>query len=364
MKIFYYFGHPAQFHFQKNSIKYLEKSGHEIFIYIKTKDVLQQLLEENGFSYRNVLPYGRKSTFLGIFWALLIRNFRLSKEIIKYKPDILIASDPSFSQLGFLFGIPSINCIDDDIDAIGFYPILTYPFSTSIVTPSGCRIGNYAFKRIAYDGYMKLAYLHPNQFKPDQSKIGILAKSQFYIIRLANLSAHHDIGIGGISNNELMNIVEILSPSGIVLISSESELPPELSKYQLKISPSDIHHFLYFSKLLICDSQSMAGEAAMLGTPSIRISSFVGRLSVLEELEHKYQLTFGVKPHNKQALYEKIAELLSIPNLKEEFQSRRIKMLSEKIDVTAFLNWFVGNYPQSFIKMKSNPDYQKNFFAL
>ncbi len=361
MKIFYYFGHPAQFHFQKNSIKYLEENGHQIFIYIKTKDVLQRLLEEHEFFYRNVLPSGRKSSFWGILWALIKRNILLGREIIKYNPDLLIASDPSFSQLGFLFRIPCINCIDDDIDAIGYYSCLTYPFTSSIVTPTSCRVGRYASKRISYSGYMKLAYLHPNQFKPDSSKIGRLEGKSFYIIRLTNLGAHHDIGIKGISKAELRNLIDLLCPTGEVLISSESILPPEFSRYQLSISPSDIHHYLYFAKLLICDSQSMAGEAAMLGTPSVRVSSFVGKLSVLEELEHNYQLTFGIKPGNSKALCDKIIQLLGIPNLKDEFQSRRQKMLRDKIDVTAFMIWFVEKFPESFRIMKENPDYQNKF---
>jgi len=36
-------------------------------------------------------------------------------------------------------------------------------------------------------------------------------------------------------------------------------------------------------------------------------------------------------------------------------------MLSEKIDVTAFIVWFVENWPESFKIMKENPDYQLNF---
>ena len=47
--------------------------------------------------------------------------------------------------------------------------------------------------------------------------------------------------------------------------------------------------------------------------------------------------------------------------LSEEFQRRRQKMLSDKIDVTAFLVWFIENYPESAKIMKENPDYQFNF---
>jgi predicted glycosyltransferase len=87
-------------------------------------------------------------------------------------------------------------------------------------------------------------------------------------------------------------------------------------KYQLKINPSDMHHLLYLSDLLISDSQSMSMEAAMLGTPSIRISDFAGRISVLNELELKFGLTFGYKPNQVKPIIDKIDELLNDLDLK------------------------------------------------
>jgi hypothetical protein len=105
----------------------------------------------------------------------------------------------------------------------------------------------------------------------------------------------------------------------------------------------------------------MSVEAAMLGTPSVRFSSFAGKISVLEELEHKYSLTFGVDPENPEKLFSKLNELLNMKNLKQDFQDRRKNMLADKIDVTAFMVWFIENYPESVQTMRKNPDYQYNF---
>ena len=58
---------------------------------------------------------------------------------------------------------------------------------------------------------------------------------------------------------------------------------------------------------------------------------------------------------------EKIDDLIKIPNLKDLFQKRRQKMLKDKINVTAFMIWFVENYPESVKIMKENPDYQYRF---
>lgn len=40
---------------------------------------------------------------------------------------------------------------------------------------------------------------------------------------------------------------------------------------------------------------------------------------------------------------------------------RKENMLSDKIDVTSFMVWFVENYPESAKIMKENPEYQKRF---
>lgn len=113
--------------------------------------------------------------------------------------------------------------------------------------------------------------------------------------------------------------------------------------------------------MLISDSQSMTMEAAMLGVPSIRFSDLAGRIGVLEELENKYGLTFGIKTSEPERLFQKIHELLGIPDLRQEWQRRREKMLSDKIDVTAFFVWFIENYPESYRIMKANPHYQYRF---
>jgi len=105
----------------------------------------------------------------------------------------------------------------------------------------------------------------------------------------------------------------------------------------------------------------MAAETSVLGTSSLRFNDFVGKLGYLEDLEHTYGLTYGIKSSEPEKLINKINELLNMPNLKEEWQNRRQKMLSEKIDVTAFMVWLIENYPESVEVMKKNPDYQYRF---
>jgi uncharacterized protein len=124
-------------------------------------------------------------------------------------------------------------------------------------------------------------------------------------------------------------------------------LSEEFRRFQLPVDPIDIHHALCFARLFIGDSQSMTVESAMLGTPSVRFSDFAGRISVLEELEHGYGLTFGVRSDAPALLFKVVGDLLGRSDLELEWARRRDAMLRDKIDVTDFLVWLVEEYPES-----------------
>jgi predicted glycosyltransferase len=109
----------------------------------------------------------------------------------------------------------------------------------------------------------------------------------------------------------------------------------------------EIHHALHFASMYMGDSQSMAVEAALLGTPGIRYNCWIGKVSVLEELEHRYHLTRGIPLEEPEKVLAQMDEWLAIPNLREIWMEKRDQMLSEKIDVTAFFVWLIENYPQS-----------------
>lgn len=363
MRILFYFGHPAQYLFLRASLKRLNSKGHEIKILIKTKDVLEDLLSEDGFPYTNILRQERGRSKLAIAKSLAKRSLVIFPILIKFKPDLIIGTDASIAQLGMLLNINRITITEDDYDVIKTLGKLTYPFTQTILCPSVCEVGRWEKKKIGYDGYMKLGYLHPNVFQDDLSiKNKYNLPEKYVLIRLAKLTAHHDFGVKGIDFTTLDRIILSLEKHSIaVFLSVEGDTREKYQKYLLDMDPSDMHHLLSKATLLISDSQSMSVEASMLGVPSIRISDFVGKISVLEELEQKYLLTFGVNPKHLDPLFSKMEELLNFKGLKQEFLRRKEKMLTDKIDVTAFLTWFISNYPSSAEIMKKNKDYQYKF---
>lgn len=356
-KLLFYFGHPAQYHFLKLTVNKLRENGHEIKLLIKSKDILENILKENKEEYFNILPEGRNESKIGILLGLMRRDFRLLKYVYNRKIDLMIGTDPSLSHVGWLLRIPVITVLEDDIDVVPSLARLTFPFTNHIVVPEVVRVGRFTKKKIGYNGYMKLAYLHPKHFSSD---VPVISKP-YFLIRISGLNAYHDRGINGLNEQLLDIIIAKISKKGDVFISSEKILHSKYERYILKIDYNNLHHFLSNAEMLISDSQSMSMEAAMLGIPSIRFSDFAGRISVLEELEIKYHLTFGIPASKPQQLIEKIDELLNIKNLKTIFKKRREEMLSEKIDVTGFMIWFIENYPESVKIMKNNPDYQARF---
>jgi len=349
MNILIYLGHPAQYHFIKHTARNLIADGHSVKLLIKTKDVLEDLLKEDGWEYENIQKKFRKNSKLSILTASLNRTYRVLRIALSFHADILVGTDSSIAQAAWLLRKPSITTLEDDIDVIRNLARLTFPFTTSIVVPDVCRVGKWERKKVPYAGYMKLAYLHPRYFTPDPSvpeKYGLSGK--YILVRLAKLAAHHDDGIKGLNTDLVNRVIDIAAKEGYkTYISSEVALNAELEAHRLQIHYNDIHHLLAFSSLLISDSQSMSVEAAMLGTPSLRFSDFVGRISVLEELEFKYGLTYGIRTSDHTLLFDKMAEILAMPDVRQEFQSRRQKMLSEKIDVTAFLTGLIENYPDN-----------------
>jgi len=360
--ILFQLNHPAHYHLFKNTIRILRSKGHCIYISIKNKDILKDLLACED--YYVISETYRKKNLYSIIKGLFKRDYLFFKLVKKLKPDLMIGTSPEIGHIRKFCKTPAIFFGEDDVTiskAMYIGALSCYPFFDSILSPVGCNNSIWNNKTTFYEGFQKLAYLHPNQFIPDRSKVEIPDSEPFFLLRFVKLAAYHDLNANGIDDVMAELLIKKLELFGKVIISSERELPNRFEKYQFKGELKDIHHYLFYADLYIGDSQSMAVEAAMLGTPSIRFNNFTGKISVLEELENRYGLIYSIKASDHERLLNKVDELLSKKSLRNEFEIRRQKMLLEKIDVTAFFVWFIENYPQSVKIMKENPDYQYNF---
>ena len=347
MRYLFYFGHPAHFHLFKNVIPMLERAGHEIKVLIKKKDVLEDLLKSAGMEYTNIMEGDRGDSMFKIGLALIRRDAAIFRIAKKFRPDLMIGTSTELNHVGRLTGIPSINVNEDDAAAVPLYAKSGYPFATSILAPECCDCGKWSYKKISHRSYHELAYLHPENFTPDDNVIKKYNLGEkFFILRFARLNAHHDTGRRGIDAGLAEKIISLLKPVGNIFITSERTLEPQFEKYRITIPPHEIHHALAFAAMYIGDSQTMAAEAAVLGTPSIRYNDFVGELSYLNELEHIFGLTYGIKSGNEGQLLDKINELLSLPDINTRWQEKRRVMLTKRENLTNIMFGIFSDYKQ------------------
>ncbi|MDP8212476.1 MAG: DUF354 domain-containing protein [Candidatus Zapsychrus exili] len=348
-KILFFLNHPAHYHLFKNVIINLKRQKYDISIVIVKKDILEDLLLEEGWEYTNIFPEGRRSKRMPHYLALavyLIKTwFRLFKYLKKNKADLMIGSERSIVHVGAVMGIPSLYvCEDDTVATPENY--ITYPFATKVIIPNCCDLKLWKNKKITYEGYHELAYLHPRYFTPDKQIVEQFNPegTRYFVLRLVEFSASHDKGKKGISDDLARQIIDKLKGYGKVFITSERPLLEEFEQYRLNVNPKDIFHVLSFADLFIGDSQTMTLEAAILGTPAIRFNDFVGIHSVFKKLEDMYGLLFDISPSKPQELLSKIDELLKNDNLKSQWRNKKKILLVETIDVASFITEVIKYY--------------------
>lgn len=366
MKVLIKLNHPAHYHLFKNLKILLEKSNNEVYWLIKKKDILEELLNSDEQVFKSLFTYIEKpkNKYLYYIYFVIELLFHFLSTLIfcyKKKPDIMIGTDVIIAYVGKILRIPSIITNEDDYHLNKAFCNAAYPNATYILTPNLCNVGPFNDKKIGYNGYQKLSYLHPMYFKPniDLIKNIININKKFFIIRIVAFQAIHDFHLkaSGFTESILDEIILLLKKKGEVILSSERPVSQKYQKLLTRIPIQHFHHALYFCDLFISDSQSMSVEASMLGVPSVKFNSHVGTVSICEELEKKYKLNVGVHSSDKDKLINTVKELMEIDNLKETFQGRRMKMLNDKVDVTDFFYQLLVNYPQS-IKLIKNSNHK------
>lgn len=359
MKILIDIGHPAHVHLFKQFAHLMIQNGHELLFTCREKEFEIFLLKKCGFNYKS---FGKKyKSGFGKLWGLIEFDIKEFISGLRFRPDILLSHGSMYAaHAACMLGKSHVSLED----TFNFEQVRLYkPFTQAILTADydhPLKSG----KVINYAGYHELAYLHPNRFEPDITvlqELGVNINEKYVIIRFVSWNASHDFGHKGISSENKIKAINEFSKYARVFISSEDELPLELKKYQINIPPERMHDALAFASLVFGESFTMPAEAAVLGTPAILIHNTM--CYYLQELEQKYNLAYNFTESmsDQNFAIQKGVGLLQQTGLKEEWKKKKEKMLADKIDVTAFLVWFVQNYPESQSIMKKNSDYQYNF---
>ncbi len=355
MKILVDIGHPAHVHYFKNAVQILSKKGFDFFFVVRERDSTIELIESTGFNYCSRGKGGR-----GLFNKLLSIpkiDYKIYKIAKKYRPDIFLSfGSPYMAHVAWLMRKPHIAY--DDTEHAKYEHMMYMPFTDIILSPS-CYMGKLARNQILFNAFMEMHYLHPNYFKADESilnTIGVKKDEKYCIVRLISWDANHDVGQHGMTLDDKREIVHTIEKYCKVFISSEEKLPNDLQKYKLNIHPSQLHNVLNFASLYIGEGSTTASECTILGTPAIYVNTLETGLT---NEERDWGLLFQLL--KKDEILNKAIEILSNSESDSFFESKKRTMLSNKIDPTALMVWFLENYPESKRVMIKNPNYQNNF---
>jgi uncharacterized protein len=322
--------HPAHVHFFKNFIWALENE-HKIILVAFEKDLTIDLLNKYGFKFINLKGYGHSIIAKGLKMPLM--TYKIARIAFKNKIDILMGVSIFAAQAAFFTRKKSY--IFTDTEHAKEQIALFKPFATKIYTPS-CFLKDLGKKQIRYDGYHEMAYLHTNRFKPNPhvlKELGINENDKFFIVRFVSWEASHDIGQKGLSLENKKKLIEMLSPHGRVIISSEKTLPEYFEPYRMIVSPTKMHDLLYFATMYIGESGTTATEASLLGTPSILINTLAKYCGNHLDLQKKeIQFFFD----NLESALPTIKVYLD-KEMKEKFRLKVKYFMKEKIDVTDYL---------------------------
>lgn len=352
MKILIDIGHPGHVHLFRHFAVEMQKNGHEFLFTTRQKEFETELLSAFGFRF---VDFGRHySTLRGKIWGILKFDFMLLRTALNFKPDLFMSHGSIYAaHVAAMLGKPHISMEDSgNMEQIKLYR----PFTKAILTPEVLpeKLGP---KQIRYNGYHEIAYLHPKYFKPDpavKSWLGLNPEEKFCIVRFVSWKATHDLGQKGFSAEEKTELVKLLGTRYKVFISSEANLPPELKPYQIKLPPQLIHHALAYAELVLSEGATIASEAGVLGTPSIYVNSISRSYN---EDQANYGTVYNFR--SGEGVAEKVKTIMNVD--RDLYRKKSRLLIEDKIDVTAFLVWFVENFPSSSEQMKHDNTIQFQF---
>lgn len=330
-RILFELNHPKHYYQFRGVINQLKNKGTAVYILARDKDVLLNVLDDEKQEYILLGKHGKSILSKVIYLPkLLITYFRI---IRKLKIDIIFSKASLNAALISPF-VKAKHIITPDSEVVSLTNKIVAPLSDIIITPDNFNI-DFGSKHQRINGFFEETYLSPLVFTPD---INLLKeynlKEPFFILRFISWNANHDIGNWGFTDSQKIQLFDLLNQYGQVIISAERNiLPAELQDDRIVIPPSKIHHFLHYANMYIGDSQSMATESSLLGTPSFRYNSFVGENDMTNFIVLEKELDLLRNYNSFEKLIEGVKNVLENPEIKEEWLIKRDKYFKSKEDI-------------------------------
>lgn len=279
-------------------------------------------------------------TTRGTLLAELVRRDAAAVAAIRrFRPDLMVTRSPSGVHAARACGIPVLYDTDDgDVAGLAFW--IAGPLADVLASPEAIT-RDYGRNHHRYRGYKELTYLHPDSFTPDPSirdDLGVGADERLYVLRLSSFLASHDVAERGLDAGQIDRVATLLQQHGRLVVSCQDDVPEALADFQVEVPVERYHHLLAAADLVVGDSQTACSEAAVLGRPSIRYTSFAGRHYYQNQLEQRWGLTRAFGIDQEREFFAAIDEVLDDPaRVQKQLAERRNEMLAWGEDVTGLL---------------------------
>ncbi|AQL44843.1 hypothetical protein BV210_18945 (plasmid) [Halorientalis sp. IM1011] len=338
-RVLFDINHPAQVHLFRPVIRDLEGRGHETLVTSRDKEITTELLDAYDIPHECLSTEG--GGLLATVAEMAVKGVRLFEIAREFDPDVVVARpNPPAIYVANLLGARTVMLRDTVIPSRflrACYRGLMLPFVDDLCAPEGFETDLTGGRNHTL-GFQELTYLHPDRFEPDRDRLaahGVATDEPYFVLRFAAWEAYHDVGGGGWSTEGKRELIDALSEYGTVYVTSEADLPAEFAEYELTVPSHLIHDLLYFANLYAGDSQTMATEAALLGTPVIRVNSKVGdhEMHNFEDLERR-GLLYSFR--DEGSALAKARELVDGED-GIDWQRRRRELIADKPDVGAYL---------------------------
>jgi uncharacterized protein len=322
--------HPAHVHFFRHAVIELQGQGHDVILTARDKDVTVPLIEAFGMSAEVI---STQQSGVGLAYELVQRTTRLLRIVRRVRPDVLAGiMGPSIVLAGRLLGVPSVVFYDTEFAQVTNSWV--YPLATAVCTPD-CYSAKVLGNHVSYPGNHELAYLHPDRFVPDATRLrqfGLSMREPYAVVRFVGWKASHDHGEMALSDASKVAIVRHIERSCRVVISSEGDLPVEIEALRVCGPVSAMHHVVAFADVVVGESATMCSEAAVLGVPSVYVAK-TSRGYIDDEV--RYGLVEHLQPQYLQPILASIDRALG--RTKSFRSEKRSELLAGKVDVTSWM---------------------------
>lgn len=324
---------PAHVHLYKHAIEKLQGRGHEVAVLGRDYGCTKSLLEYYDLPAR---IYGACGTTKGsLFKALPSHFYSIFRQARQFDPDLIFGMGAYAAFAAAVTRTPAILILDSEPTT--FDHAVSRPFAQAMVTPDAFR-KDLGEKHVQFAGFKECAYLHPDVFAPDptiREELGVGTDQTIAIVRLNAFGSHHDVGRSGFSRGERVALLEMLSEHATVFVSDESgELNfSELPARPFDLHPARIHDALWAADLLVADTGTMVTEAALVGTPAIRVTHFEPEedFGNFQELE-RAGLIENIREF--ESALETAIEILSKPSANVRWQQKWETYMATRVNLT------------------------------